>query len=300
MEAAFPNVSAAPVGVSRLRCAPQEYSFPSVTALRSTRPGGGRGRRLHRTRHAPQNTASPTDQHVVSTEGPLRPEVERPPRDQQFRRLLARPWRHLRGVGVSDRIRQVHGGVSTLLALRSTRPVAGGGSISLRNQRRLDRRPDPCRDRVERPPRDQRFRWLLARPWRCLRRGGVSGRIRQDRGGVSTALRFARHDQWLAREACPRESHLVSTPLALRSTRPVAGEGSVFPRKPPRLVSSALRSTRPRGGRGRRVPKNKPPPYEPTSSRPHTAVSHALARETAIDRNRSGPQPPCGPHPHGS
>ena len=139
MEAAFPIVSAASVGVSRLRWRFARHDH-----------GAGGGGRPDRTRQIPQNTAPPTDQHVVSTEGPLRPEVERSPWSQH-------PWS------------------------RSSRPVE----------------------------------WFLAEAAFPI----VSGRFM----GVSRLRwRFARHDQGRAREACSRESHLVSTPLDTTTGR--AGE----------------------------------------------------------------------------
>ena len=111
MEAAFPVVSGRFVGVSRLRCAPQEYSFPSVTALRSTRPWGGRGRQTSQKKARPtKHSIPPTDQHVVSTEGPCGP-----------------TWRDLHRPSTPERIQQAHGGVSTPLSLRSTRPWGGRG-----------------------------------------------------------------------------------------------------------------------------------------------------------------------------
>jgi hypothetical protein len=91
------------------------------------------------------------------------------------------------------------------------------------------------------------------------RGGGVPDRVRQIRGGVSTAL-------------------------ALRSTRPRAGEGGVSPRKPPRLVSSALRSTRPRGG---------PCPQEQATPLRTNVVSpphRRLLRSRPGDGNRQNPQ----------
>jgi len=177
------------------------------TALRSARhdhvAGGGGG--------------SPR-KHVVSTAVPTAVGTER---------------RAPHGGGIPDRVRQVRGDVST--ALRSARhdQWGGRGRRIPQKPRRLDRSPDCCRDRAERPPRSQQFRSCPAGSWRCLdcaplrsTRPGVGGgggsprkhvvstrvptavgterrdlhggsgpgRIRPIHGGVSTSLRFARHD----------------------------------------------------------------------------------------------------------
>ena len=132
MEAAFPIVSAASVGVSRLR-----WRFARHDQWRAGEA-------------CSQEGSYPLRNNVVSTEGPLRPEVERS------------PW--------SRRSRLRCGTFVEWFLAEAAFPIVFGRFVGV-----------------------SRLRW-----------------------------RFARHDQWLAREACSRESHLVSAPLDTTTGR--AGE----------------------------------------------------------------------------
>ena len=117
-----------------------------LPALRSTRPEGGRGRRAPKTIHAPTNQRR-LDQS-------LGPEAA---------------WRDLHGSSGFGRFWHTHGGVSTALPLRSTRPEAGQGGMSHRTrhapQTNASSRPAPRpRGGVERPPRHRHARLLPGTP----------------------------------------------------------------------------------------------------------------------------------------
>jgi hypothetical protein len=222
MEAAFPIVPLDTTKGGRGRRVPEKATSSRLLCASLDTTTGRAGEAdlteqgtPHKTQHPPQtNTSS-------RPKGPCGPK-----------------WRDLHGASIPGRgpagpwsgfsRRRRFRSVSTPLALRSTRPVAGGGACSeeevtsLRNQRRLDQSPDCCRGGVERPPWRRRSRlrcgtfveWFLAEAAFPIASGGFVGVSR-------LRWRFARHDHGAGGgDVSPRTSHPLTNQRRLAPTPP--------------------------------------------------------------------------------
>ena len=112
----------------------------------------------------PKNKAPPSEPHVMSTGGSTAES-----RSGDISTNPASP----NGSNTPERLQRARGGVSTALPLRSTRPEAGGGGISLRPSRRLDQSLAPEAARrdphgIGIPERTPHSRTAPARPGRGL------------------------------------------------------------------------------------------------------------------------------------
>ena len=180
---------------------------------------------------------------------------------RQIRRKNDAPAGRIQPYGTSppERLQRARGGVSTALSLRSTRPVAAGGGISLRPSRRLDQSLAPEAARrdphgIGIPERTPHSRTAPARPGRGL--DFTSLRSTRPGGEGEGYAPRTKHP--------PSEPHVMSTGGSTAesrsgdiSTDPASPNGSNTPERLQRArggVSTALslRSTRPEAGGGGR------------------------------------------------